>query len=78
MHHDADAILTMLHELSPRVVEGYMPVWIRNPAYRLAALQRPGDLTGLREAAGSLYMFGPEWDGVAAELRERANLLEQR
>ncbi|MEV6767946.1 hypothetical protein AB0N05_04860 [Nocardia sp. NPDC051030] len=74
---DADAILAMLRELSPNIADGFLPVWIRNLAYRLAVLQRPDDPAVLREAADSLYMFGPEWDGIAADLRRRAKDLEK-
>ncbi|AYF75096.1 hypothetical protein D7D52_15875 [Nocardia yunnanensis] len=75
---DAEAILAMLHELSPNIADGFLPVWIRNLAYRLAVLQRPDDPAVLREAADSLYMFGPECDGIAADLRQRADELEGR
>ena len=27
---DADSILAMLHELCPHLVDGYLPVWVRN------------------------------------------------
>ncbi|WP_369637937.1 hypothetical protein [Nocardia sp. JMUB6875] len=56
---DLDAILSMLHELSPQVVDGNLHVWVRNLAYQLAVFQRPDDPAVLREAADSLYMFGP-------------------
>ncbi|MFI0738554.1 hypothetical protein ACH4PU_10725 [Streptomyces sp. NPDC021100] len=73
----ADEILAMLRELSPHLVDGYLPVWIRNLAYRLALLQRPDDPVLLREAAESLWLHGPDWDGIAAELKERAAALEE-
>ncbi|WP_323138557.1 hypothetical protein [Streptomyces sp. NBC_01767] len=56
---DTDAILAMLRELCPDLVDGYLPVRIRNLAYRLALLQRPDDPALMREAAGSLYFTGP-------------------
>jgi hypothetical protein len=68
----ADAIVAMLHELSPHLVDGYLPVWIRNLAYRLALLQRPDEPALMREAAQSLYLHGPEWDDIAADLHRRA------
>jgi hypothetical protein len=73
---DADSILTMLHELSPHLVDGYLPVWIRNLAYRLVLLQRPAEPVLMREAAESLYLNGPDWDDIAADLRRRAGALE--
>ncbi|MFB4320179.1 hypothetical protein [Actinomadura sp. 21ATH] len=73
---DADSILAMLRELCPNVVDGHLPVWFRNLAYRLVLLQRPDDPALLREAADSLWMHGPDWDGVATALRERAAALE--
>ncbi|MEW2520005.1 hypothetical protein [Actinacidiphila alni] len=73
---DADAIVAMLHELSPHLVDGNLPVWIRNLAYRLALLQRPDDPELLREAGHSLFMHGPDWDPIAAELARRAEELE--
>jgi len=41
---DADSILAMLRELCPHVVDGRLPVWVRNLSYRLVLLQRPDDL----------------------------------
>ncbi|MBA9004081.1 hypothetical protein [Thermomonospora cellulosilytica] len=73
---DADSILAMLRELSPHLVDGHLPVWIRNLAYRLAVLQRPDDPLLMREAADSLHLHGPDWDDIAAELRKRADALE--
>ncbi|GAA4630104.1 hypothetical protein GCM10023196_054080 [Actinoallomurus vinaceus] len=73
---DADSILAMLHELSPHLVDGHLPVWIRNLAYRLVLLQRPNEPTLMREAADSLYLHGPDWDDIAADLRHRADALE--
>lgn len=73
---DADTILAMLHELCPHVVDGHLPVWIRNLAYRLALLQRPDDPALLREAAENLWLHGPEWDDIAAELTRRADALD--
>jgi len=73
---DADAILAMLHELCPNIVDGVLPVWVRNLAYRLALLQRPDDASLMREAAQNLWMHGPDWDDVAADLERRAAALE--
>ncbi|MEU3751246.1 hypothetical protein AB0H17_00570 [Streptomyces olivoreticuli] len=73
---DADSIRTMLRELSPHLVDGYLPVWIRNLAYRLLLLQRPDEPELMREAADNLYLHGPEWDGIAADLRQQADALE--
>ncbi|MBM9503612.1 hypothetical protein [Actinacidiphila acididurans] len=73
---DADTILAMLHELCPYVVDGLLPVWIRNLAYRLALLQRPDDPALLREAAENLWLHGPDWDDIAAELTRRADALD--
>jgi hypothetical protein len=56
---DADAILAMLRELCPNEVDGRLPVWVRNLAYRLAVLQRPDDPALLRAAAGNLWLHGP-------------------
>lgn len=75
---DADAILAMLRELCPHIVDGHLPVRIRNLAYRLALLQRPDDPALLREAAENLWMHGPDWDDIAADLVKRAEALERR
>ncbi|MCC3778881.1 hypothetical protein [Streptomyces sp. UNOB3_S3] len=73
---DADSIVAMLRDLPPHLVEGRLPVWVRNLAYRLAILQRPDDPVLMREAADSLYLHGPVWDDVAADLRRRADGLD--
>lgn len=73
---DADAVLALLHELSPRIVDGNPPVWARNLAYRPALPQRPDAPALLREAAQSLRLHGPDWDDVAADLTARADTLE--
>ncbi|MFJ7495847.1 hypothetical protein ACIQZB_32620 [Streptomyces sp. NPDC097727] len=73
---DADAILAMLRELSPHVVDGQLPVWVRNLAYRLVLLQRPDEPALMREAAENLWFHGPDWDGIAADLERRADDLE--
>ncbi|MFJ9414474.1 hypothetical protein ACIRPT_09935 [Streptomyces sp. NPDC101227] len=73
---DADSILAMLHELCPHSVDGLLPVWIRNLAYRLVLLQRPDEPVLVREAAESLWMHGPDWDDIAEDLRKRADALE--
>ncbi|MFE4519414.1 hypothetical protein ACFRMQ_35145 [Kitasatospora sp. NPDC056783] len=75
---DADAILSMLRELCPNVVDGRLPVRIRNLAYRLVLLQRPDQPALLREAAQNLWLHGPDWDNIAAELTQRAEELEAR
>ncbi|WP_255950893.1 hypothetical protein [Streptomyces odontomachi] len=72
----ADAILAMLRELCPHLVDGRLPVWVRNLAYRLVLLQQPDEPALLREAAQSLWMHGPDWDHVAADLTHRAEALE--
>jgi hypothetical protein len=74
---DADAILAMLHELCPHAVDGLLPVWVRNLAYRLVLLQRPDEPALMREAAENLYLHGPDWDDIAADLRRRAAALEE-
>ncbi len=73
---DADSILSMLRELGPHVVESRLPVWVRNLTYRLLLLQRPDDPALMREAADSLYLHGPAWDDIAADLRRQADALE--
>ncbi|QFZ72195.1 hypothetical protein GFH48_02025 [Streptomyces fagopyri] len=73
---DADEILAMLRELSPHVVDGQLPVWIRNLAYRLVLLQRPDEPALMREAAENLWLHGPDWDDIAAALQKRADALE--
>jgi hypothetical protein len=75
---EADSILAMLHELCPNVVDGLLPVWVRNLAYRLVLLQRPNDPVLMREAAQSLWLHGPDWDDVAADLERAATSLETR
>ncbi|WP_306325143.1 hypothetical protein [Streptomyces venezuelae] len=70
---DADAILAMLRELCPDLVDGNLPVWTRNLAYRLLLLQRPGDPALMREAAASLWLHGPDWDDIAADLERQAD-----
>ncbi|CAL9609086.1 hypothetical protein SUDANB120_05606 [Streptomyces sp. enrichment culture] len=73
---DAEAILDMLRQLSPHLVDGYLPVRIRNLAYRLVLLQRPDEPALMREAADSLHLHGPDWDDLAADLRRRADALD--
>ncbi|MFI8447019.1 hypothetical protein [Streptomyces erythrochromogenes] len=73
---DADAILAMLRELCPSLVDGHLPVRIRNLAYRLVLLQRPDEPELMREAAGSLYSHGPDWDDIAVDLERRADALD--
>lgn len=73
---DAGAILAMLQELCPNVVDGLLPVWVRNLSYRLAVLQRPDDAGLMRAAALSLWSHGPDWDAIAADLERRAAALE--
>jgi hypothetical protein len=71
-----DDILAMLRTLCPHGVDGRLPVWVRNLAYRLVLLQRPDEPALLREAAGSLWMHGPDWDEIANGMRRRAAFLE--
>lgn len=73
---DADVILAMLHELSPHMVDGLLPVWVRNLAYRLVLLQRPDEPALLREAAENLWLHGPDWDDIATALTRQADALE--
>lgn len=73
---DANSILAMLRELCPHVVDGHLPVWVRNLAYRLVLLQRPDEPALLREAAENLWMHGPDWDHIAQGLKKRADALE--
>ncbi|MER5645369.1 hypothetical protein [Streptosporangium sp. NPDC002524] len=73
---DADSILAMLRELCPQVVDGRLPVWVRNLSYRLVLLQRPDEPALMREAAENLWLHGPDWDDIAADLTRRADTLE--
>ncbi|MET7345600.1 hypothetical protein [Streptomyces sp. NPDC005547] len=70
---DADSLLAMLRDLCPNIVDGHLPVWVRNLAYRLVLLQRPDEPALMREAAQNLWLHGPDWDAVAAELTARAD-----
>ncbi|WP_406861303.1 hypothetical protein ABZO31_12955 [Streptomyces sp. HUAS MG47] len=72
----ADDIVAMLDDQSPHLVDGQLPVWTRNLAYRLACLQRPDDPELLRAAGQSLYLHGPDWDEIALELQARADRLD--
>ncbi|MGW1990858.1 hypothetical protein [Embleya sp. NPDC001921] len=72
---DADSILAMLRELSPHLVDGRLPVWIRNLSYRLVLLQRPDEPALMREAAENLWLHGPDWDDIAADLTRAADAL---
>lgn len=72
---DADSILAMLRELCPHVVDGLLPVWVRNLSYRLVLLQRPDEPALMREAAENLWLHGPDWDDIAADLTRRADAL---
>ncbi|GHJ47399.1 hypothetical protein Cs7R123_47410 [Catellatospora sp. TT07R-123] len=73
---DAESILAMLRELCPHLVDGLLPVWVRNLAYRLVLLQRPDHPVLMREAAQNLWFYGPDWDDIAAELIRRADALD--
>ncbi|RKS09408.1 hypothetical protein DFP74_5144 [Nocardiopsis sp. Huas11] len=75
---DAETILAALRELCPNVIDGRLPVWIRNLAYRLVLLQRPDEPALMREAALNLWTHGPDWDDHAADLEARAEALEAR
>ncbi|MFD0375714.1 hypothetical protein [Streptomyces sp. NPDC127112] len=69
----------MLRELCPHLVDGLLPVSIRNLTHRLVLLQKPDEPALLREeAAQNLWFHGPDWDHIAAELTERAETLEAR
>ncbi|MFR9757593.1 hypothetical protein [Streptomyces sp. TR06-5] len=70
-----EEILAMLREVLSEDWMG-LPPWARNLAYRLACLQRPDDSELLREAAADLLCFGPDWDDVADQLKERAAQLD--
>ena len=48
---DATSILTMLRGLCPHLVDGRLPVWIRNLSYRLVLMHRPDEPALMREAA---------------------------
>ncbi|MFF4485519.1 hypothetical protein ACFY0F_03345 [Streptomyces sp. NPDC001544] len=74
---DPASILAMLRALCPNPVDGRLPVWVRNLSYRLVLLQRPDEPALLREAAQNLWLHGPDWDGIAADLVRRADALEQ-
>jgi hypothetical protein len=73
---DAEAIPDMPRQLSPHLVDGYLPVRIRNLAYRLVLLRRPDEPALMREAADSLHLHGPDRDDLAAGLRQRAGALD--
>jgi hypothetical protein len=75
---DADSILSMLRELCPHQLDGDLPIWIRNLAYRLILLQRPDEPALMHEAANSLHFYGPDWDDIAADLHRRADEIEAR
>ncbi|MGE7440132.1 hypothetical protein [Kitasatospora sp. NPDC001175] len=60
-------------QVPPSRVNGYLPVWVGNLAYRLALLQRPDDPA---QAAESFGLYGPDWDDIAADLRRRADAVE--
>lgn len=74
---DADSILAMLHELCPHVADGFLPVWVRNLAYRAVLLQRPDEPALMREAAQNLWLQGPDWDDIAEDLTRRAGAVER-
>ncbi|GAA4976133.1 hypothetical protein GCM10025331_83720 [Actinoplanes utahensis] len=73
----ADEILRVLREIADEDWMA-MPPWARNLAYRLVCLQRPDDVSVLREASADLLSFGPDWDRHAHELRDRADRIEAR
>ena len=58
------------------MADGLLPVWVRNLAYRLVLLQRPEEPALMRAAAENLWMHGPDWDEIAADLTRRADALE--
>lgn len=53
-----------------------LPVWLRNLAFRIACLQEPNNPCLLRKAAADLECFGPDWDDMVTELRNRAKVIE--
>ncbi|BBH69349.1 hypothetical protein ACTI_60340 [Actinoplanes sp. OR16] len=67
----AEEIVAMLAAVRDEDWMG-LPVWARNLAFRLAVLQRPGDVALLRDAAGDLLSFGPDGDDHARSMRDRA------
>ena len=73
----ADEILSVLRAIA---AEDWMamPPWARNLAYRLVCLQHPADASVLREAAGDLLSFGPDWDTHARELQRQADEIDTR
>lgn len=73
---DADTIFAVLREPSPQLVDGLLPVRVRNLSYRLVLLQRPDEPALLREAAQNLWLHGPDRDDIAAELTRRAEALD--
>lgn len=73
---DAESILAMLSKLCPNIVDGHLPVWVRNLSFRLVLLQRPNEPELMRAAADSLWAHGPDWDDIAADLRQKAEALE--
>ncbi|MEU9034840.1 hypothetical protein AB0D45_07970 [Streptomyces sp. NPDC048352] len=75
IYADPDEILSMLRTLKAENFIG-LPPWARNLAYRIVCLQRPDDAAVLREAAEDLFTFGPDWDDIAEELQEKADLLD--
>ncbi|AYG78398.1 hypothetical protein DWB77_00505 [Streptomyces hundungensis] len=73
---DADSIVAMLRELCPHIVDGRLPIRVRNLSYRLVLLQRPDELALMREAAENLWLHGPDWDHIATDLTRRAEAPE--
>jgi hypothetical protein len=72
----ADEILAALRTIGAQDPMA-VPVWARNLAYRLAVLQRPDDADLLREAAIDLYTYGPDWDDIAEEMKQRAEQMKE-
>jgi hypothetical protein len=71
----ATEIVAFLDEMNARDFLA-VPVWLRNLAFRLAYMQEPDNSELLRKAAADLECFGPDWDDIAADLRRRAEALE--
>lgn len=71
---DADVILTMRRGLCPHMVDGHLPVRVRNLVYRPVLLQRPNEPALMREAAENLWLHRPDWDDIAADPTWRADL----
>jgi hypothetical protein len=54
-----------------------LTLWVRNLSYRLVPLQRPDEPALMREATQNLWLHGPNWDDLAADLTRRADALKR-